>query len=131
MKEIDDALDQFPKFSMSVLPTPLYQLKTISQETGAHVFCKRDDLTGFGMGGNKTRKLDFLIADACSRGLDTIVTVGANQSNFCRITAAAGAANGLEVHLVLGISEGSTYTAGRQRPQAMVSRATIRNKNLS
>ena len=70
------------------------------------IFCKRDDLTGPAFGGNKTRKLDFLIADAVALGADTLVAVGATQSNFCRLAAAAGSTCGLEVHLVLGAVEG-------------------------
>ncbi len=87
---------------MSLLPTPLYKLESISKEFLVNIYCKRDDLTGFGFGGNKTRKLDFLIADALKKNADTLIAVGANQSNFCRIAAAAGIANGLEAHLVLG-----------------------------
>jgi 1-aminocyclopropane-1-carboxylate deaminase/D-cysteine desulfhydrase-like pyridoxal-dependent ACC family enzyme len=62
-------------------------------------------LTGFGFGGNKTRKLDFLIADALALGCDTLIAIGANQSNFCRMAAAYGVASGIEVHLVLGGQE--------------------------
>ena len=62
---------------------------------------KRDDLTGLGMGGNKARKLEFLCGAAVSDGARSLVTVGAAQSNHCRMTAAAGAVLGLEVHLVL------------------------------
>ena len=58
--------------------------------------------SGFGFGGNKARKLDFLIGDALRGGCDTLLAVGANQSNFCRMVAAYGSANGLDVHLVLG-----------------------------
>lgn len=61
----------------------------------------RDDLTGFAFGGNKTRKLDFLVADAKQKGFNTLIGVGANQSNFCRMTAAAGKVAGLEVQLLL------------------------------
>src|SRR5262249_7907600 len=70
--------------------------------------CKRDDLTGLGMGGNKARKLELLCADALGDGADTLVTVGGAQSNHCRMTAAAGACLGLEVHLVLGGDEPET-----------------------
>ena len=62
---------------------------------------KRDDLTGLGMGGNKARKLEFLCGAAIAEGARSLVTVGAQQSNHCRMTAAAGAVLGLEVHLVL------------------------------
>ncbi len=62
---------------------------------------KRDDLTGLGMGGNKARKLEFLCGAAVAEGARSLVTVGAGQSNHCRMTAAAGAVLGLDVHLVL------------------------------
>ena len=61
-----------------------------------NIYCLRDDLTGFALGGNKTRKLDYLIADAINKKADTLIAVGANQSNFCRITAAYGKVNNLE-----------------------------------
>ncbi|MDI6766974.1 MAG: D-cysteine desulfhydrase family protein [Bacteroidota bacterium] len=102
MKTGKDILEQFPKISLSLLPTPLHKLKNISAELSRNIYCKRDDLTGFGFGGNKTRKLDFLIADALKRKANTIVAVGAVQSNFCRIAAAAGRTLGFDVHLVLG-----------------------------
>ena len=95
-------ISSFPQLHHSVLPTPVHELPWLSKEFGVHVFCKRDDLSGFGFGGNKSRKLDFLIADAKERGCDTLVTVGANQSNFCRIVSAYGSANDMKVHLVLG-----------------------------
>jgi D-cysteine desulfhydrase len=63
---------------------------------------KRDDLTGLALGGNKTRKLEFLVGEALAQGCDTLITGGAAQSNHCRQTAAAAAACGLRCHLVLG-----------------------------
>jgi D-cysteine desulfhydrase len=63
---------------------------------------KRDDLTGLALGGNKTRKLEFLVGEALTQGCDTLITGGAAQSNHCRQTAAAAAACGLTCHLVLG-----------------------------
>ncbi len=97
-----DAIKQFPTVSLSILPTPLHKLENISRETGVNIYCKRDDLTGFAYGGNKTRKLDFLIADAINKKANTLIAVGAIQSNFCRMASAAGKASGLDVHLVLG-----------------------------
>lgn len=94
-------LEQFARLNMSILPTPLHRLDGISEEYSANIYCKRDDLTGFAFGGNKTRKMDFLIGDAVRKKSDTLIALGANQSNFCRIAAAAGIANGLDVHLVL------------------------------
>lgn len=104
------------KVCESVLPTPIYKLKNISKETGFNVYCKRDDLTGFMFGGNKTRKLDFLVYDAVTKGYDSLVTVGGFQSNFCRLTSAYGAKYGLDVHLVLG---------GKNRPQKFTANLLI------
>lgn len=98
----------FKKYSgvnLSILPTPLQRLENISKLFHANVYCKRDDLTGFAFGGNKTRKLEFLVADALKKNADTLIGIGGIQSNFCRIASAAGAKYGLNVHLVLGGSK--------------------------
>ncbi len=87
-----------PRYRLATLPTPL----TLLQVGDARVWIKRDDLSGPGMGGNKLRKLEFLLGDALARGADCLVTVGAAQSNHARLTAAAGAIAGLPTHLVLG-----------------------------
>lgn len=105
MEEKPGILAQYPKLHMSLLPTPVHRLDRISRLLAANIYCKRDDLTGLAFGGNKTRKLDFLIADAMRRNADTLIAIGANQSNFCRMAAAAGVINGLETHLVLGGEE--------------------------
>jgi D-cysteine desulfhydrase family pyridoxal phosphate-dependent enzyme len=102
MRTGNKLLQQFYRTSLSLLPTPLHKLNNLSSRLSRNIYCKRDDLTGFAFGGNKTRKLDFLIADALRKNADTIIAVGAVQSNFCRMTAAAGKANNLEVHLILG-----------------------------
>ncbi|MCD4670469.1 MAG: pyridoxal-phosphate dependent enzyme, partial [Actinomycetia bacterium] len=102
MKSIDEAIAGIPRRHHSVLPTPIHELTALSDQFGGRVFCKRDDLTGFGFGGNKSRKLDFLVDDAITRQCDTLLTVGANQSNFCRMVAAYGSVNEMDVHLVLG-----------------------------
>lgn len=80
-------------------------MRSLSKSLGVEIYCKRDDLTGFGCGGNKVRKLEFLVHDALRQGCSTLVTCGSNQSNWCRMTAAVGAANGLATHLVLGGGE--------------------------
>ncbi|UCD53502.1 MAG: D-cysteine desulfhydrase family protein [Phycisphaerales bacterium] len=105
MGDIQERLSGFPRLRRSLLPTPVQRLDFLADEYGAEVYCKRDDLTGFGFGGNKTRKLDFLIADALNAGCDALIAIGANQSNFCRMAAAYGVASRLEVHLVLGGQE--------------------------
>jgi D-cysteine desulfhydrase family pyridoxal phosphate-dependent enzyme len=94
--------EPFPRMRFSVLPTPFQKLENISRICRRTIYCKRDDLTGFAFGGNKTRKLDFLIGDAKKNGATTIIAVGAVQSNFCRMAAAAGKSAGLEVILLLG-----------------------------
>lgn len=89
--------------SLGFFPTPLTDLPTLTRNLGGpRIMIKRDDLTGLAFGGNKTRKLEFLIGDAIATGCDTIVTGGAEQSNHCRQTAAACAVCELECHLVLG-----------------------------
>jgi D-cysteine desulfhydrase family pyridoxal phosphate-dependent enzyme len=94
-------LDSLPRVKLAALPTPLQELPRLSKLLNRRLWIKRDDLTGLAEGGNKTRKLEFLCADAMRCGADTLVTVGAPQSNHCRQTAAAAAALGLRSILVL------------------------------
>ena len=79
-----------PRVRLATLPTPLEEGPTFTN--GPRLWVKRDDLTGLGMGGNKARKLEFLCGRALADGATCLVTVGAGQSNHCRMTAAAGAA---------------------------------------
>jgi D-cysteine desulfhydrase family pyridoxal phosphate-dependent enzyme len=102
MNPITEKLAGVKRQRHALLPTPVHELPGISEKSNCRVFCKRDDLTGFGFGGNKARKLDFLISEALGSDCDTLLAVGANQSNFCRIAAAYGSAHGMRVHLVLG-----------------------------
>ncbi len=88
-----------PRARLATLPTPLERGPELPG--GVRLWVKRDDLTGLGMGGNKARKLEFLCGAAVAEGARSLVTVGAQQSNHCRMTAAAGAVLGLEAHLVL------------------------------
>lgn len=97
--EARDALDRMPRARLATLPTPLERGPELSG--GARLWVKRDDLTGLGAGGNKARKLEFLCGEAQQLGARSLVTLGAGQSNHCRMTAAAGAVLGMEVHLVL------------------------------
>lgn len=99
---LEDRLGSFPRIPLSHVPTPCHRLNSLSATYGLEVYCKRDDLTGFGMGGNKSRKLELLIGEALKKGCDTVVTSGGIQSNFCRLAAAAGAVAGMSVYLVLG-----------------------------
>lgn len=94
---------------MGFFPTPLAEMKRLSERLGGpRLWIKRDDLTGLAFGGNKTRKLEFLMAEALAQECDAVITAGAAQSNHCRQTAAAAAALGLSCHLALGGSIPST-----------------------
>lgn len=96
-------IQTLPRIALAQLPTPLTELTRLSQFLGGpRIFMKRDDLTGLALGGNKTRKLEFILADAVEKGADCLITAGAIQSNHCRQTAAAAATLGLDCHLVLG-----------------------------
>lgn len=91
-----------PRTFSPCLPTPLHRLSSpVQPDIFERVWIKRDDLTGPVGGGNKARKLWYLTGDALNSGADAVVTVGAAQSNHCRMTAAVGVPNGLDVHLVL------------------------------
>ncbi len=95
-------MERFPRFSLGHWPTPLAPLPRLeSMFKGSRLFIKRDDCTGLAGGGNKTRKLEFLVADALAAGADTLVTHGAVQSNHVRQTAAAAAAAGLGCEALL------------------------------
>ncbi|NRA72164.1 MAG: D-cysteine desulfhydrase family protein [Gammaproteobacteria bacterium] len=98
--------ENIPREALGFFPTPLVELTNLSKKIdGPKIFMKRDDNTGLALGGNKTRKLEYILGDALAQGADTIVTAGAAQSNHCRQTAAAAAKLGLECHLVLGGQE--------------------------
>jgi D-cysteine desulfhydrase len=95
-------IEKLPRFPLAQLPTPLERLARLSRVLGGpELLIKRDDQTGLAFGGNKTRKLEFLVGDALAQGADTLVTAGAAQSNHCRQTAAAAAKAGLKCELVL------------------------------
>jgi 1-aminocyclopropane-1-carboxylate deaminase len=98
-----------PRVSLAQLPTPLHPLQNYSRLLGLDLWIKRDDLTGLVGGGNKTRKLEFLVGDALRVGADTLVTIGALQSNHTRQTAAAAARSGLRCVL---LHSGWTRDAG-------------------
>jgi D-cysteine desulfhydrase len=95
-------LARFPRRRYTPAPTPIEPLRHLSERLGGpEVWIKRDDLTGLTGGGNKTRKLEFLVAEALAQGADTLITVGAVQSNHCRLTLAAAVREGLKCRLVL------------------------------
>lgn len=109
---IQGALAKLPRLRLATLPTPLEEGPRLPG--GARLLVKRDDLSGLGMGGNKARKLEFLCGEAGARDVDTVVTVGAAQSNHARMTAAACARLGWDAHLVLGRGEATEEAAGNQ-----------------
>jgi D-cysteine desulfhydrase len=95
-------LARFPRRRYTPGWTPIEKLERLSALLGGpDIYIKRDDLLGLAGGGNKTRKLEFLVADALAQGADTLVTCGAVQSNHCRLTLAAAAKEGLKCRLVL------------------------------
>ena len=95
-------IEALARFPLAQLPTPVEALKSLSRELGGpELLIKRDDQTGLAFGGNKTRKLEFLVGQALEQGANTLVTAGAAQSNHCRQTAAAAAKAGLRCELLL------------------------------
>jgi L-cysteate sulfo-lyase len=93
---------RFPRVHLAHLPTPLEPMDRLSKHLGGpRLWIKRDDCTGLSTGGNKTRKLEFLMGDALAKGADTVITQGATQSNHARQTAAAAAKLGLACHILL------------------------------
>ena len=100
-------LARFARIRLAHLPTPLEPLPRLSEELGVDLWIKRDDCTGLAGGGNKTRKLEFLLGAAFEQDADTLVTQGAVQSNHVRQTAAAAAAHGLACEIILEERTGS------------------------
>lgn len=98
-ERLRERLDAYPRVRLAEYPTPLEHLPNLSRELGRQVLVKRDDGVGPAMGGNKTRKLEYLLADARARDAERVVTFGGLQSNHARITAAAARHCGLEPHL--------------------------------
>ena len=104
MKNIND----LPRVSLGVFPTPFYKLENISAKYGKNIWIKRDDMCGVALGGNKVRKLEFLLADAKAQGCDTVFTTGGAQSNHAMLTAACAARLGMKCILILkkrGVTE--------------------------
>lgn len=94
-------LARFPRRFLAHLPTPLEPMPRLSKELSCDIWIKRDDCTGLSTGGNKTRKLEFLMAEAEAAGADMVLTQGAVQSNHARQTAAAAARLGMDCHILL------------------------------
>ena len=101
-------ISRFPRLHFAHLPTPLEPMENLSKHLGGpRLWIKRDDCTGLAGGGNKTRKLEFLMADAQTQGADTIITQGATQSNHVRQTAAIAARMGMDCVVILEDRTGS------------------------
>src|SRR5712691_10965636 len=111
------SIESQPRVRLAALPTPLQEAERLRVALGGKDRCpriliKRDDLTGLAFGGNKVRKLEFLVADALRQSADTLVTSGAVQSNHARMTAAAACAAGLECSLVLSARDAHPAVQG-------------------
>lgn len=103
-------LAHIPRRRYTQEKTPIEKLTNLSEKLGGPtIYMKRDDLLGLTAGGNKTRKLEFLVADALKQGADTLITCGAIQSNHCRLTLAAAVKEGLKCQLVLEEKRPGTY----------------------
>jgi len=105
-------ISRFPRRTYTPGPTAIERLDRFSRALGADgptVYIKRDDQLGLAGGGNKARKLEFLVADALARGADTLITIGGVQSNHCRLTLSAAAKEGLRCRLVLTESAPGAY----------------------
>lgn len=96
---IQRVLERFPNANISITPTPIYRLPRLSSHLECNIYIMREDLTGFAIGGNKNRKLDYLIGDAVLKKADTLITTKA--SSFSRNAAAAGKVFGFDVHVLL------------------------------
>ncbi len=117
LQTIRAALATQPRVPLAMLPTPIHDAVRLREALGGPSRCpriliKRDDLTALGLGGNKARKLEFLVADAMAQGATTLVTTGAVQSNHARMTAAAAAVTGLRSVLVLTTTTPEPALAG-------------------
>ena len=106
MKDLD-------KVSLGIFPTPVHKLEGISRLLGTRVYIKRDDMTGLGLGGNKVRKLEYLLAEARAQGAQIVFTTGGAQSNHAMLTAAACRKMGMEPILILK-KRGVTERKGNQ-----------------
>ncbi|MBT7335085.1 MAG: D-cysteine desulfhydrase family protein [Gammaproteobacteria bacterium] len=114
-----------PHHPLGHWPTPLTPLDRLSEElNGPRVWLKRDDCSGLALGGNKTRKLEYLIGDALAQKADTVITYGAIQSNHARQTAAACAKAGLNCHLILTRTVNNTHPAYTTSGNVLLGRLT-------
>lgn len=110
-------LSDFPQAPLGCFPTPLQRLSNLSELFGKELYIKRDDMTGVGLGGNKVRKLTFLLGDAQQKGATVVMTTGGAQSNHAMLTAACCNCLGMKAQLLLkrrGVSDpvGNVYLDG-------------------
>lgn len=106
-------MQDFPRIPLAVLSTPIQKLENISRLLNTNVYIKCDNLTGIGLGGNKVRKLEFLLADAKRKGVEVVFTTGGAQSNHAMLTAACAKKLGMEPILILK-KRGVTERKGNQ-----------------
>jgi D-cysteine desulfhydrase family pyridoxal phosphate-dependent enzyme len=119
-------LGHLPRVTLAHLPTPLEFMPALTAKLGGpRLFIKRDDCTGLATGGNKTRKLEFLVGDARARGSDVLITEGGMQSNHCRQTAAAAAKAGMECVLVLSRAYSTEVTGNMLLNQLLGARVVL------
>lgn len=116
-------LSRFPRVSLAHLPTPLEHLPRLSKHLGGpQIYVKRDDCTGLGTGGNKTRKLEFLMAEAQERKANVVITQGAVQSNHARQTAAAACKLGMRCELIFEKRVGDAPKSYRESGNVLLDR---------
>ena len=123
-------MKDFPRIPLAVLSTPIQKLENISRLLNTNVYIKRDDLTGIGLGGNKIRKLEFLLADAKRKGAEVVFTTGGAQSNHAMLTAACAKKLGMEPILILkkrGVTErkATSCWSWTSRPRRRTSASSI------
>jgi 1-aminocyclopropane-1-carboxylate deaminase/D-cysteine desulfhydrase-like pyridoxal-dependent ACC family enzyme len=107
-----------PRIPLCILPTPCHLLPNLSRQLGTEIWIKRDDLTGFAGGGNKGRKLEFLLAEAVNKKATAIVSCGATQSNFIRQLGAAAITQGIKTHVA---SMDAPYETPDRKPTGTLS----------
>jgi L-cysteate sulfo-lyase len=116
-------ITEFPRLRLTHAPTPLEFMPRLTEALGGpNLYIKRDDCTGLGTGGNKTRKLEFLMADAQQQGADTVITQGATQSNHARQTVAAAAKLGMRCEILLEDRTGFTHADYKQSGNVFLDR---------
>ncbi|HEY8171918.1 MAG TPA: pyridoxal-phosphate dependent enzyme, partial [Dehalococcoidia bacterium] len=116
MPHDDDFIPEHPRFRLTALPSPLERAERLEGALGGdatsvpRIYLKRDDLLSLAMGGNKIRNLEFVIGAALAAGTTDVITAGRQQSNHCRLTAAACVRAGLQAHLVLSGARPARFT---------------------